>query len=157
MIPKILKVSTVVLLFTIIGVACQDDVELLPLKDKQLTISEQQVQGCKENLKSTNIEKYIELKAEGENQLRLKFINATMNCGGLDTTSAFIQDGILKVVFVDRPIADCICYFDLECVVDSMENREYDLEVYVAGDHADADFSFTYSRNLDRTINITND
>ena len=152
--PKILKLSVVFLLFALIGASCQDEEELPPLKDKQLTVSEIKSQGCKDNLKSTDVERYIELKAEGENQLRVKFINATLNCAGLDTTYAMINDGILRVTFIDYNWANCICNFDLECVIDSMEQRKYDAKVSVGGEVTT--FTFDYSKKLDTTIKILN-
>ncbi|WP_319229584.1 hypothetical protein [Draconibacterium orientale] len=150
---KILKLSLVFLLFALIGASCQDEEELPPLEDKQLTVSEIKSQGCKDNLKSNDVERYIELKAEGENQLRIKFINATLNCAGLDTTYAMINDGILRVTFIDYNWANCICDFDLECVIDSMEQRKYTAKVSAGGEVAT--FTFHYSKNLDSTIEIS--
>ncbi len=49
---KILKLSTVILLFAFIGASCQKD-ELPSLKDKILTVIEIVSNGCKEPLKST--------------------------------------------------------------------------------------------------------
>ncbi|QIA08756.1 hypothetical protein [Draconibacterium halophilum] len=150
---EILKLSLVFLLFALIGASCQDEEELPPLKDKQLTVSEIKSQGCKDHLKSTDTERYIELKAEGENQLRVKFINATLNCAGLDTTYAMINDGILRVTFIDYEWANCICNFDLECVIDSMEQRKYTSKVSASGEVTT--FTFHYSKNLDSTIEIS--
>jgi hypothetical protein len=136
------------------GASCQKESELPPLEDKQLTVLELQCYGCKENEKSTDLEQYIELKAEDENKLRLKFSNATLNCAGLDTTYAAIDDGVLNVTFVGNWQEDCICEFDLECLLDSMENRSYNIEVYVSGDEPKAQFSFVYSSNLDLQFDI---
>ena len=149
---EILKISLVFLLFALIGVSCQDQEELPPLEDKQLTVSEISAQGCKHNLKSNDIERYVELKAEGENKLRVKFINATLNCAGLDTTYAMINDGILRVTFIDYNWANCICNFDLECVIDSMEQRKYTAQVSVQGEVTA--FTFNYSQHLDFKIDI---
>nr|WP_320023349.1 hypothetical protein [uncultured Draconibacterium sp.] len=149
---EILKISLVFLLFALIGVSCQDQEELPPLEDKQLTVSEISTQGCKHNLKSNDIERYVELKAEGENKLRVKFINATLNCAGLDTTYAMINDGILRVTFIDYNWANCICNFDLECVIDSMEQRKYTAQVSVQGEVTA--FTFNYSQHLDFKIDI---
>ncbi|WP_321343918.1 hypothetical protein [uncultured Draconibacterium sp.] len=151
--PKILKLSLVFLLFALIGASCHDEEELPPLEDRQLTVSEIKTQGCKDNLKSTDVERYIELKAEGENKLRVKFINATLNCAGLDTTYAMINDGILRVTFIDYNWANCICNFDLECVIDSMEQRKYTSKVSASGEVTT--FTFHYSKNLDSTIEIS--
>lgn len=153
MIQQILKLSVVSLLFALIGASCQDEEELPSLKDKQLTVSEIKTQGCKDNLKSTDVERYIELKAEGENQLRIKFVNAILNCAGLDTTYAMIDDGTLRVTFVDYNWANCVCNFDLECVIDSMEQRKYTAEVSAGGEVTT--FTFQYSQNLDSTIEIS--
>ncbi len=155
---KILKLSTVILLFAFIGAGCQKD-ELPPLKDKILTVSKTVSNGCKESLKSTETERYIELKAEGENQLRVKFINASLNCcPGKITSNAFIQNGILKVVFTEETPAmcNCICNFDLECVIDSMENREYNLEVYAYSEKPEAKITFNYSQKLNTKTKISN-
>ena len=149
---EILKISLVFLLFTLIGASCQDQEELPPLEDKQLTVSEISTQGCKHNLKSNDIERYVELKAEGENKLRVKFINATLNCAGLDTTYAMINDGILRVTFIDYNWANCICNYDLECVIDSMEQRKYTAQVSVQGEVTA--FTFNYSQHLDSKIDI---
>ena len=160
--PKILKLSVVFLLFALIGASCQDEEELPPLKDKQLTVSEIKSQGCKDNLKSTDVERYIELKAEGENQLRVKFINATLNCcPGEITTNAFIQNDTLKVVFIEQYPGgcNCICDFDLECVIDSMEDRKYNIGVYAQRsiyEEPNSKFTFNYSKELDTTIKISN-
>ncbi len=148
--PKIIKLSTGILLFLFVGASCQKEKnELPPLENKILSIIETNFNGCKESLKSSETERYVELKAEGENQLRLKFINARINCAGLDTTYAAINDGILKVTFFDYNLANCLCDFDLDCVIDSMENREYNLEVYAHGEEPKAKFTFTYSSMLD--------
>ena len=154
--PEILKLSVVFLLFALIGASCQndDEEELPPLKDKQLTVSEIKTQGCKDNLKSTDVERYIELKAEGENQLRVKFINATLNCAGLDTTLAIINNEILKVTFIDYHLANCYCDFDLECVIDSMEQRKYTAQVSTP--YEVTTFTFDYSKKLDTAIKISN-
>ena len=149
---EILKISLVFLLFALIGVSCQYQEELPPLEDKHLTVSEISTQGCKHNLKSNDIERYVELKAEGENKLRVKFINATLNCAGLDTTYAMINDGILRVTFIDYNWANCICNFDLECVIDSMEQRKYTAQVSVQGEVTA--FTFNYSQHLDFKIDI---
>jgi len=149
---EILKISLVFLLFALIGASCQDQEELPPLEDKQLTVSEISTQGCKHNLKSNDIERYVELKAEGENKLRVKFINATLNCAGLDTTYAMINDGILRVTFIDYNWANCICNFDLECVIDSMEQRKYTAQVSVQGEVTA--FTFNYTQHLDFKIDI---
>ncbi len=134
---KKLKLLTIFLFLlpfcaAIMGGGCEkEEDKLQPLKDKVLTIVEMNSNGCKESLKSNEIEQYIELKAEGEDQLRFIFINATINCAGLDTAFAYIQDAILKVSFLEDPSANCICNYDLECVIDSMEKRRYNVEVYV--------------------------
>ena len=158
--PKILKLSLVFLLFPLIGASCQDEEELPPLEDKQLIVSAIKTQGCKDNLKSTDIEKYIELKAEGENQLRVKFINVTLNCcPGEITTNAFIQNDTLRVIFSEETPAqcDCICDFDLECVIDSMENRSYSIEVYAHSENPKAKFTFNYTPELNyKTSIVTN-
>ncbi len=155
---KTLKFSTVILLFVFFGASCQKD-ELPPLKDKILTVVETVSSGCKESLKSTETEQYIELKAEGENQLRVKFINASLNCcPGKITSNAFIQNEILKVLFTEETPTkcDCICDFDLECVIDSMENREYNLEIYAHSEKPKAKIAFSYSQKLNTTIKISN-
>ena len=125
------------------------------LKDRVLTIIETNSSGCKESLKSSDVDRYIELKAEGDNQLRVKFINAYLNCAGLDSTDAVINEGILKVVFIEDISANCMCYFDLECLIDSMENMTYKLEVYAHGEKPQAKLSFTYSNRLDSKIYIS--
>jgi hypothetical protein len=139
-----------------LGAGCEkEEDKLQPLKDKVLTIVEMNSNGCKESLKSNEIEQYIELKAEGEDHLRLIFINATINCAGLDTAFASIQDTILKVSFIEDPSADCVCNYDLECVINSMEKRKYNVEVYVNSDEPKANFEFTYSSKLNSKISIT--
>ena len=156
----ILKISLVLLLFALIGASCQDEEELPPLKDKQLTVSEIKTQGCKDNLKSTDVERYIELKAEGENQLRIKFINATLSCcPGEITSNVFIQNEILKVVFSEpTPIlCNCFCFYDLECVINSLENRSYNIEIYVRSENPKAKFTFNYTPELNsKTSIVTN-
>lgn len=152
---KTLKLSLIFLLIALVVISCQDEEELPPLEDKQLTVSEIKTQGCKDNLKSTNIERYIELTAEGENKLRIKFVNATLNCAGLDTTYAMINDGILSITFIDFNWANCICNYDLECVIDSMEHRKYTAKVSAGGDVAS--FTFDYSQHLDSKVNISDD
>uniref|UniRef100_UPI003216379A hypothetical protein n=1 Tax=uncultured Draconibacterium sp. TaxID=1573823 RepID=UPI003216379A len=154
---QILKLSAVVMLLAFICAGCQDEEQLPPLEDKQLTVSEIKMQGCKENTKSTDIERYIELKAEGENQLRVKFINATLNCcSGEITTNAFIQNDTLKVVFIEQYPGgcNCICNFDLECLIDSMENRTYTTQVAAHGEIAK--FTFKYSSALYFKIKVSN-
>ncbi|WP_320111456.1 hypothetical protein [Draconibacterium orientale] len=151
----ILKISLTFLLFALVGASCHDETEFPPLEDKELTVSEIKTQGCKDNLKSNDIERSIELKAEGENKLRIKFVNATLNCAGLDTTYAMINDGILRVTFIDYNWANCICDFDLECVIDSMEQRKYTAKVSAGGEVAT--FSFDYSKNLDSKVEISDD
>ena len=142
------------LCFLLIETGCNDDkIELPPLKDKTLTVIETNSTGCKESLKSSETEQYIELKAEGENQLRIKFINATINCAGLDTTLAIINNGILKVTFIDYILANCYCDFDLECVIDSMEQRKYTAQVLVTDEVFT--FTFDYSKSLNSRIEIS--
>jgi len=155
---QILKLSLFCLVFALMGASCQNKEQLPPLKDNQLTVSEIKTQGCKENTKSTDIERYIELKAEGENQLRVKFINATLSCcPGEITSNAFIQNEILKVVFSEQTpiLCNCICSYDLECVIGSMENRSYNIEIYVRSENPKANFTFNYSKNLDSRIEIS--
>jgi len=155
---KILKFSTVILLFAFIGASCQKE-ELSLLKDKILTVTEVNSTGCKESLKSSEIERYIELKAVGEKQLKVKFINATLNCcPGKITSNAFIQNEILKVVFAEETPTkcNCICDFDLECVIDSMEKREYSLEIYAHSEKPKAKITFNYSQKLNTKIKISN-
>ncbi|WP_346857088.1 hypothetical protein [uncultured Draconibacterium sp.] len=159
MIPKILKLSLVFLLFALIGASCQDEEELPPLEDRQLTVSEIKTQGCKDNLKSNDIERYIELKAEGENQLRVKFVNASLNCcPGEITTNAFIQNDTLRVIFSEETPGRCNCFcdFDLECVIDSMENRSYNIEVYAHSENAKAKFTFNYTPELSSKTIVNN-
>jgi hypothetical protein len=155
---NILKLSTVLLLLLFNGAGCEKD-ELPPLEDKQLTIVETNAQGCKDNLKSTDIERYVELKAEEDSKLRIKFTNAMLNCcPGEITSSAFIENEVLKVVFMEETPAqcDCNCDFDLECVIDSMENRSYNIEVYAHSEKPKVQLTFTYSTELNSKISITN-
>ena len=147
----------VAFLFFLFGAGCQKDEP--PLKDKILTIVEVNSTGCKKSLKSPETEQYIELKAVGNRQLKVRFINAVLNCcPGKITSNAFIQNGILKVVFIEETPAmcNCICNFDLECVIDSMENREYNLEVYAHSEKPKAKITFNYSSKLNTKIKITN-
>nr|WP_321358214.1 hypothetical protein [uncultured Draconibacterium sp.] len=155
---KTLKLSLIFLLIALVVISCQDEEELPPLEDKQLTVSEIKTQGCKDNLKSNDIERYVELKAEGENQLRVKFINAILNCcPGEITTNAFIQNDTLRVIFSEETPGrcNCICDFDLECVIDSMEQRKYTAKVSAGGDVAS--FTFDYSKSLNSVIEISSD
>ena len=149
---KILKLSTIFFFFSLISVSCQNDDELPALKDKQLTVLDQKATGCNTNTKSNDVEQYIELKAEAENKLRIKFVNAEINCAGLDTSAVFIVNDSLKVVFMDHNMANCICYYDLECLVDSMEQRKYKAQVSVGGEVVKFDFS--YSQSLSSKIEI---
>lgn len=159
-----MKLKTIFLSFLPLCVAllfagCEKE-ELSPLADKILTVLEINSEGCKKKLKSTETERYIELKAERENQLRLKFINASLNCCPGETTSnVYIENEVLKVIFIEEAPAecDCICDFDLECLIDSMESRQYDLEVYANGEKPKAKITFTYSSGLDSKINVSND
>ena len=147
----------VAFLFILFGAGCQKDEP--PLKDKILTIVEVNSTGCKKSLKSPETEQYIELKAVGDRQLKVRFINAVLNCcPGKITSNAFIQNGILKVVFIEETPAmcNCICNFDLECVIDSMENREYNLEVYAHSEKPKAKITFNYSSKLNTKIKIAN-
>uniref|UniRef100_UPI0032179833 hypothetical protein n=1 Tax=uncultured Draconibacterium sp. TaxID=1573823 RepID=UPI0032179833 len=154
---KTLKLGLFCLVFALVGASCQND-DLSSQEDKQLSVVEVNTIGCKENLKSTDTEQYIQLTAEGENQLRLKFINAVLNCcPGEISGNAFIANDILKVVFTEETpaLCNCICCFDLECVIDLMENRTYNIEVYAGSDIAKAKFSFNYSSDLNSRIDIT--
>ncbi len=153
--PKILKLNIIILLLLLFGAGCEKD-DFPPLEDKDLTIIETNSVGCKENLKSTDTDKYVELKAEGENRLRIKFINAYINCAGVDTTYAVIDDGILKVIFFEYTFADCKCNFDVECLIDSVENRTYNLEIYTLSEKPKAKFTFKYSPTLDSKTLISN-
>ena len=64
-----------------------------------------------------------------------------------------INDGILRVTFIDYNRANCICNYDLECVIDSMERRKYTAKVSAGGEVTT--FTFNYSKNLDSTIEIS--
>ncbi len=155
---EILKLSTIALLLLFIGASCEKD-EIQPLEDQILTVIETNSDGCKDPLKSSETEQYIELKAEGENQLKITFINAVLNCcPGEITSNVFIQNEIFKVVFIEETPTkcSCICDFDLECVIDSMENREYNLEVYAHSDRPKAKFRFNYSSKLNSKTIIPN-
>ena len=150
----IFKITVFLLFLALMGAGCKDEKVVPQLKNKQLTVREANSIGCKANLESTETKQYIELKAEGKKQLRLKFINATINCAGLDTTYAIIQDGILKVAFLDKISANCNCKFDLECLIDSLENRSYEIEIYAHSEKAKAKFTFTYFSELDSKKSI---
>ena len=150
---NISKLLVALFLFVILQNGCSND-EFSSL-DRDLNIIEMNSNGCKESLKSTNTERYIELKAEKGGQLRLDFINARLNCAGLDTTYAGIYDGILKVIFIDNPAADCVCDFDLECVIDGLTNKVYKLEVYAASEKPKAKITFTYSSRLNAKFDIS--
>jgi len=155
---KDLKLIMIAFFFIFIGAGCQKE-ELSPLKDKILTVTEVNSTGCKESLKSSDAEQYVELKAVGDKQLKVKFINAVLNCcPGEITSKAFIKNEMLKVVFIEETPAmcNCICNFDLECVIDSMENREYNLEIYAHSDKPKAKLTFNYSSKLNTKIKITN-
>jgi hypothetical protein len=151
---RLIILVTICFLSTILGPGCNND-ELPPLNDQILNTSEINTKGCKEQLKTTNVERYIELLAENNNQLRVKFINAQINCAGIETTSASIQNGILKVFFVERSLANCICDFDLECLIGSMENRKYEMEIYTHNEIPITKFSFKYSKKLNTQKKIS--
>ncbi|MBI9065216.1 MAG: hypothetical protein JEZ14_24745 [Marinilabiliaceae bacterium] len=153
---KILNIALMFLLPVLLGAGCGKD-ELPPLEDKILKVTEMNASGCKDQLKSSDIERYVELKAENDNQLRVRFINASLNCcPGEITSNAFIQNEILKIVFMEETMAcNCICDFDLECVIDSMENRSYEMEVYAHSEKPKAKFTFYYSKKLNARIKVS--
>lgn len=149
------RIST--LSFVLIFLFSCHEREELPLESGQLTILESNTEGCKENLKSVGADQYVELKAESQNHLRVKFVNAIFNCcPGEIISTAFIEDDVLKVVFSEETgMCDCICEYDVECVVGSMENRNYNIEIYINGiEEPDAKLSFTFSSRLDIRYNI---
>ncbi len=113
---------------------------------------------CKNTTKSAGIwPQSIELKAVNGNQLNVTFINAILNCCTEEiVSSACIEDNILKVFFVENPpgLCDCICPYDLGCIIGNMEAREYEIEICAGGDIPDAKFSFTFSQKLDMEYEI---
>jgi hypothetical protein len=154
----ILKIGAFVLLFSMMGAGCEKE-KTISLKDKALNVSSMSYSSCKETLVSNTIEQYIELKAIGKNQLQIKFINASLNCCPEEIYSnAYIKNNLLRINFREKTPAECNCncYYDLECIIDSLEDREYTTEVYAHGDSPKARFTFSFSDKLDAKINITN-
>jgi len=129
-----------------------------PLEDQTLSVIETISSGCKGTTKSTTEEpQSIELKAISGNQLQITFVNVLLNCCTENIISnASIENNILKVFFVENPpgLCNCICPYDLECIIDNMENRKYEIEVYAGGDTPDAKFSFTFTQKLDIKYDI---
>lgn len=129
-----------------------------PLEDQTLSVIETINTGCKNTTKSTEEgQQSVELKAINGNQLRLTFVNAILNCCTKNIISnASIENNILKVFFVENPpgLCNCICPYDLECVIDNMESRKYEIEVYAGGDTPDAKFHFTFSQKLNMKYTI---
>lgn len=118
-------------------------------ENRDLNILEINSSGCKSDLKSISKEQYVELTAEEGNKLRIKYTNAILSCGGdLDTVYASIYNGKLIVNFVTNPGANCLCNYDLECLIDSLENKYYDIEIYVSSPEPMAKFRFKYFSNL---------
>ena len=153
------KITYAILLWGLLGGGCEKGDKYPTLEDKQLTVVEVNSGECKQNLKSTETEKYIELKAEQNNQLRVTLINATLNCcPGEITSKAYIKDEILRINFAEETPGkcNCICDFDLECVIGPMEYRSYTIEVYAGSDKAFAKFTFTYCSCLDSKIKLSN-
>jgi len=158
---KIKKVKQAYMFFVslglvLIGFACEKN-DLPPLDDRVLSVLEIQASDCKENLKSITVEQSVKLKAVNSTQLQLEFINGSLNCcPGEIQSSAYIEDQILRVNFHEEipGICNCTCYYDLGCLIDSLENRRYTMEIYIGGDKLDASFSFEYSKNLEQTIKI---
>ena len=137
--------------FTFIFGCTEDNPE--SLENQSLPIVNTQFSDCKNATKSTKEdEQYIELKSVNENQLKVTFVNAILNCcPGEIFTDAIIQDNVLKVIFIETPpggLCNCLCPYDLECVIDNMQNQKYKIEVYAGGASPDAAFSFTFSRKL---------
>ena len=153
---SILRNALALLVFVIFAGSCGNKEES-QLGEKEFSILEFNAGDCKGNLKSTNESQYIELKAEGSGRLNIKFVNAVFNCcPGKITSSASFQNGILKIVFAEEMGAcDCICDYDVECLIGSIANGDYDIEVYINNtEEPKASFSFTYSSQLDMTYNI---
>lgn len=154
----LLKPSAFLLLFALMGAGCGKE-GIQPLKDKTLNISSMKFIGCKETLKSTSVEQYIELKAIGTNKLQVKIINARLNCcPGNIYSSALIVNQTLKINFQEETPGkcNCLCYYDLECTIDSLEKGDYYTEVYVCSETPNAKFSFSYSVDLSKKIVISN-
>ena len=150
---KFVKLSAMLLALVMV-ISCESKDENLSEEYKELKVLSQQAFECKLGLKSTKSDQKIKLKAEDGNRLRLSYSNAKINCAGLDTTHAVLNNGMLSVSFIENPMADCICVRDLECVIDAMEQRKYDIKVYVNGEEPKAVFSFVYSSELDLTYEV---
>ncbi|MCG6186361.1 hypothetical protein [Maribellus maritimus] len=132
-----------------------------PFKNEKPSVLESQFSDCKNNTKSAGQQRqYILLEAVNTAQLKITFVNAILNCcPGEIVTNVFIQDDILKVVFGETPpggLCNCICPYDLECVIGDMETRNYDIEIYAGGDTPDAKFSFVFSSRLNLTYTVSN-
>lgn len=154
----ILKFSVICLIFAIIGTQCKKD-SIQKQEDKTLNISYQNFSGCKKDLKSTSTEQYIKLEAIGTNQLHVQFINAELNCcPGKLNSIANITNETMKIIFQEETPAqcNCMCYYDMECIIDSIEKREYSVEVYAHGENPIVKFSFCYSEHLYKIINVSN-
>lgn len=145
---QILAFSLFIFLF-----GCEED-NPEPLKNQSLPIVNTQFSDCKNATKSTKeYIQHIELESINGNQLKVTFVNAILNCcPGEIVADAFIQDNVLKVNFIETPpggLCNCLCPYDLECIIDNIQNRKYEIEVYTGGEIPDAKFSFVYSSNLD--------
>ncbi|MCG6186360.1 hypothetical protein [Maribellus maritimus] len=141
-----------VFFLSIIFAGCNKE-KTIPPENQTLNITKTSASDCKNETKSTQDEaQYIELSAVNENQLKVIFANAVLNCcPGEIVSSACIEDSVLKVTFVETPpggICDCICPYDLECIIDEMENREYEIEIFAGSNIPNASFSFTFSSDL---------
>lgn len=147
----------IALLLVIIFSGCQKD-ESLPPDDQILQVTEVNSSDCKNTTKSAEEDlRSIKLKAVTGNNLSVTFVNAVFNCcPGEIGSNATIENGILKVYFNESMhMCNCVCPYDLECVIDGMQNRKYKIEVYAGGDTPDAEFSFTFSERLDMTFDIS--
>lgn len=147
-----------IFLLATIALGCHKN-DSVPFEDQMLSVVETINSGCKNTTKSTEEEQQsIELKAINGNQLQLTFVNALLNCCTTNIISnASIENSILKVFFAENPpgLCNCICPYDLKCIIDNMENRKYEIEVYAGGDTPDAKFSFTFSRKLNMKYDIS--
>jgi hypothetical protein len=155
----VLKISFIFLLWYFMGAGCEK-VSTQPLEDRNMNIVSTNFIGCKEESNSTLVEQYIKLEAVGKNQLRIKFINAHLNCcPGEIYSSAYITNETLKINFREATPAkcNCMCYYDVECIIDSLERREYSVEIYAHSEKPNAKFSFNFSETLNKTIAISND
>ncbi len=135
-------VAIVTLLFALFITGCNNDGESLKSPGPNPALTWYKHTGCKSMPKQVKsradvtgtgwLEEAFEYENKGNGKLYLKYVNAIFNCATEDikVTASFDGDAINVIYQGIGNSANCVCPFDVECLMEGLAFGQYRVLVY---------------------------